>query len=336
MPVPDPALLAIVQSDRSKADVRVTTPIAESAIEHGVAPLLDDVARTRDLDGDSEALVALAMRSLESGAGTQTAARALKVFSDMAVALGVEVAVFKGLAIASRWYDSPDLRPAADIDVFVNPEHLGRLGALAEAFASGPANGAVVEHMVDHGHTFEYALSVDGVDIDLHLDPMNLVVPSRQRDPSGSGPNHSPSLGGPTVRVLDLELSLIQSLIHLLRDNFADLLHINDVRLMIDEDPDWDFIATFAEAEGWTDIIRFSLGYVCDVLDVPSPLPRDLARTSRILIGLAWPERIRLRGRQSIARSQRRQSRVSFRHLRSPNGSHPSTASPCLPTAGSY
>ena len=226
--------------------------------------------------------------------------------------LGTDIAVFKGLAIASRWYDRPELRPAADIDIFVNPEHLSRLGPLADALATGPASGAVVEHMVEHDRTFEYTLTVDGVDVDLHLDPMNLAVPSLQRDLIWQRTELLPIAGGPTVRALDLELSLIQALIHLLRDNFADLLHINDVRLMIDEDPDWDFIASFAAAEGWTDIIRFSLGYVCDVLGVPSPLPRDLSRTSRALIGLAWPERIRLRGRDSVVRSQRRQTLASY------------------------
>ena len=81
---------------------------------------------------------------------------------------------------------------------------------------------------------------------------------------------------------------------------------------MIDAEPDWDFVEAFAEAEGWTDLVRFSLGYVCDVLDRPSPLPRDVSRSGQILLKTVWPDRIRLKGQDSWTRSFRRESFASY------------------------
>ncbi len=112
---------------------------------------------------------------------------------------------------------------------------------------------------------------------------------------------------GRTIRTLDLELSIVMALVHLLRDTFADLMHFYDVDLMIDANPDWDFIAAFIEEEGWTDLVRFGLGVVCDVLDRPSPLPRDLGSISRILTAFLWPRRLLLRGTASVVKSHRRQ-----------------------------
>ncbi len=40
---------------------------------------------------------------------------------DAAESLGIEIAIFKGLAIGSQWYPRPDLRPAVDIDIFIDP-----------------------------------------------------------------------------------------------------------------------------------------------------------------------------------------------------------------------
>ena len=112
--------------------------------------------------------------------------------------------------------------------------------------------------------------------------------------------------------MLDLEVSMVQALLHLFRDNFADLLHVYDIQLMIDKDPDWSFIESYATDEGLTDVVRFSLATVCDVLGRPSPLSRDISPISQTLIWILWPQRLLLRGNESLARSRRRQSLASL------------------------
>ncbi len=287
-------------------------PIVDSAVEHGIAPLLDEAVRTGAVDGDHDALVYLTMRSLETIADTNTAIRALGTLSEAADSLGIEIAIFKGLAIGARWYPTPELRPAVDIDVFVNPAQSDRLGDLVAAFTPSPDARGIVDTMVAEGRVFEYSLLVDDVAVDLHLDPMNLVVPTRQQHVMWQRTEMIPIADGRVVRTLDLELSLIQALLHLLRDDFADLLHIYDIGLMIDADPDWDFIETFAAAEGWTDLVRFSVGVVCDALGRPSPLPRNLTAANRALTAALWPERIRVRGAERFFAGPQRQSMASL------------------------
>ncbi len=312
MASPHPTLLLLARGDELPADLRVTTALVDSAAEHGVAPLLDEAVRDHGLDGDHDALVQLAMHSLESAADTRAAFEVLGTLLDAGDSLGIDIAVFKGLAIGSRWYPRPELRPANDIDVFVDPDQVDRLGELVERFAAKPGSRETVEGMVAEGRVFEYSLVVDRVAVDLHIDPMNLVVSTRQQQLLWEHTEMIPISDGRTARTLDLELTIVQSLLSLLRDNFADLLHLYDVTLMLDNDPDWDFIEAFVEAEGWTDIVRFSLGFVCDAFERPSPLPRDISISSRMTIGRLWPNRILLEGSESIVRSPRRQSMASL------------------------
>ncbi len=155
-------------------------------------------------------------------------------------------------------------------------------------------------------------MNINGVPVDVHLDPMNLVVPTRQQALAWRRTRTIAAPGGRPVRTLDLELSLVQALLHLFRDNFADLLHVYDIQLMIEEGPDWDFIEAYAAAEGLTDLVRFSLATSCDIFDRPSPLSREISPASRALIRIVWPQRILLHGTESMERSRRRQSFASL------------------------
>ncbi len=312
MAAPHPDLLRFVRGEEFLEGFRISMPMVDSAVEHGLAPLLDDAVRDQAIGGDHDALVALSMRSLACVGSTQAAIKALDRLVDVSESLGIEIALFKGLAIGTRWYPRPELRPFVDIDVFANPNHTHRLGDLIEALDPDRDSRAAVESMVAEGRVFEYSLVVEGVMIDLHVDPVNLVVPTRRTDLMWQR-TESISFGGTgEVRALDLELSVLQALFHLFRDNFADLLHILDVGQMIDARPDWDFVASFAEAEGWTDLVRFSLGYVCGVLGRPSPLPRSVSRSGQILLNTVWPDRVRLKGQDSWTRSFRRELFASY------------------------
>jgi hypothetical protein len=226
--------------------------------------------------------------------------------------LGVEIATFKGLAIGRRWYPRPELRPAVDVDIFTDPDQPERLAALVEALTGDARRRSAVNAMVSEQRVFEIPLVADGVAFDLHLDPMNMVVPMRNRQLLWERTEPMPIGEGQAIRVLDLETSLLQALLHLFRDNFADLLHIADIGLMMDRAPDWDFVERTAASEGWTDIVRDSLRFSCDILGRESPLPRTLSAANRALISAIWPHRIRLEGATSLGRSDRRQSFVSL------------------------
>ena len=312
MAVPHPSLLHLVREGVFPDGVRVAMPIVDSAAEHGVAPLLDEAVRREGRDGDHEALVALAMRSLETEAATQATGDALLQLAGVAASLSIDVAVFKGLAIGSRWYPRPELRPAADVDVFVNPAQSGRLGELLDALAPDSAPRDAVEAMLTEGRVFEHPVNFAGVAVDVHVDPMNLVVATRQKRLVWQRTVPLDLGQGLTVRTLDLEISIIQALLHLARDDFADLLHICDISRMLEAGPDWTFVESFAATEGWRDLVRFSLGAVCDILGRPSPLPTTLEPANSAFARLFWPERIRLRGADRVFQGAQRQSVASL------------------------
>lgn len=312
MAAPDPALLDLVTRSNAAQTTRITRRVVDSAIEHGVAPLLDDAAQRLNLDGDHDAFIRLAMHSLDSAAAAAAARRALHSLLDTANSLGIELAVFKGVAIASRWYPRPELRPAVDVDVFAAPDQTDRLGDFAEAVSSRPQSRIAVDTMVAEGRVFEYSLVADGVTVDLHLDPMNLVVPIRQRDLLWAKTELIDIGDGKLIRVLDLELSIIQALLHLLRDGFVDLLHAYDLSLMFDDNPDWTFIEEFADAEGLTDAVRFSVDVVCTILNRPPPIRTDISPFNRLLASVAWPNRSRLGGLEAGGDGPHRQSLASL------------------------
>lgn len=312
MAAPHPTLIEFVRGGDQPIDEPISLAVAVSAIEHGLAPLVDDAVRTERLSAEREALVQLAMSSMDSTVATSAAWKALDTLLATADSVGVEIGVFKGLASGTRWYPRPDLRPAVDVDVFISPDQSDRMGEFVEAVTGRSSSRAAVEAMVSEGRVFEYTMLVDGVTVDLHIDPMNLVVLTRRRHDLWDRLDKIETVTGRSIGAMDLELSIVQALLHLFRDNFADLLHIYDVGLMLDEEPDFGFIASYTDAEGITDPIRFSVAVVSDVLGRPSPLPRRISRSNSWLIRAIWPKRIRLNGNESISRSYRRQSLASL------------------------
>jgi hypothetical protein len=290
----------------------VTVPLVDSAIEHGLVPMLDDAAENSRVTGETDAFRRLAASAMKSRAHADETASALAVFVETCSHLGIEPAIFKGRSVAERWYDAPHQRPSYDIDVFVDSAHPEHIGQLAAAFDGSPAELVAIAHMQTEGRVFEHSAAIEGVALDIHSEPFNLLLAPEQQAEFWRDTELLALSGEATIRVPSLEMSLLLALIHLMRDNFADLLHIADVGLMIDADPDWTFIARFAEAEGWTDIVRFSLGFACDTLERPSPLPRRLTPRGRALIATFWPKRYLLKGTKSVVRSHRRGTLVSI------------------------
>ena len=312
VPAPHPVLVDIARGNDLPADLNVTLDLVDSSIEHGMAPILDDLVTSRGIEGGQDALMRLAAWSMESVAHTKAATDALLTLIDRCKELDIEPAIFKGQAVGLRWYDRPELRPSYDIDMFVSPDQRYRLVDLVQAFGSDPGADAAVAVMVDDGRVFEETITIDGVAVDIHSDPENHVLHPRNNHLMWDHTEPLELPNGETIQVLDLEASLIIALTHLFRDNFADLLHVHDVGRMMNAEPDWQIVADIAESEGWTDLIRFSLGFVCDTLERPSPLPRYTSFTSRGLIRAVWPPSIHLKGMESVIRSHRRHLYTGF------------------------
>ena len=202
-----------------------------SAEEHRVAGLITATIEGGDIPIDHDLRARLTASAIASAAEHDSTLAAATSVLAIAADLGIDVAVFKGLAIAYRFYTDPTLRPATDVDVFVAPHHTDRLPTLARAL--GVEDTSEIEALTSNGSVFEVMAVVDGVAVDIHSDPMNMIVPSKDPEERWSRTISVATPSGFEFRTLDLEDSIIQSLLNSFRDNFADLLHINDLRLMI-------------------------------------------------------------------------------------------------------
>jgi hypothetical protein len=312
MAAPHSALLPLIRGDEIPPGTRVTPEVVSSAEEHGVAALLDHEVERRSLDIGLDLRTRLAMSALGVAAENHNAQAAVTEAMQIAEALGIGIAIFKGVTIGHRFYRYPVLRPTIDVDVFVNPAQIDRFGEFFAALGGPSSDIRAVEAMVGEGRVFEHSIPLSGTSIDLHRDPMNMVLVPRQEQDVWDMTIEIELSDGTSVRTLDLEWTIVHSLLNGFRDNFADLVQVYDLDLMFDAEPDWDRISKIVRVEGWTDMIRYAMAFVSDALGRPSPLPRRAQRSSLVLLRKFWSEDRLLKGVDSAVTSVRRQSALSL------------------------
>ena len=313
MAAPHPLLLPLISGAPIPDDAVVDLEVARSASEHYVGALVDQAVTDRHVAFTDDARRRLSMDRLGTLAEYEAAVGTARTVLDVAADLGVRIAMFKGIAWASQWYPDPALRPCIDVDVAIHPDDLPRIGDFLVALGADTATANAAVAMVAEGRVFEIAVAVGPADVDVHRDPLNLVVPATSTDLWGPPAERSiVDTAAGVAETFDLEWSVVIGLLHGLRDNFADLLHVNDLRLMMDAGPDWDRVAAIAEAEGLTDVVRYAIAFVADTLGVPSPLPRRMRRAAHTAATRLWPRSLLLHGADSIVRSERRQSAISL------------------------
>ena len=280
--------------------------LVHSAEEHGVAPLINAAIARSPVQSDPEAATRLAMRHLEATAQVAAADAALDTLLDAAQEHAIEVCVFKGQAVGWQWYPERDLRPITDIDVFTDPRDPGQATRLVDLFL--PSATAAAQLAEESGRPFDHGVDVDGFPIDVHSDPFKLPVSPVDMSTVWDRANSITTKSERPLRALALETSVIVALIHGLRDNFADLLHVYDLNLLFDADPDWGFIEQYASREGWTSLLRFAVGFSCDVLDRPPPIDTIIPPITAAVMNRIWPRRMLLQGNDSVSLSLRRQA----------------------------
>ena len=312
MTSPDPALIHLCAEGEFPQESYVDSQIVESALEHGVGPLLDAAVRRQRIRSDREALLRLTMASLETAARNREATAALAHLVEVADSVGVRLGLLKGLSTGLRWYPDPDLRPAADVDVFVHPDDLPRFGALIGAFDRHVRHEPTFRSMVAEGRVFDHQVYSHGIEVDIHSDPINLLLATRQSKLIWQRTERISIPNGPNIAALDRELATIQALVNLMRDNFADLVHLNDARLMLSDSLDWGFIEEFAAEEGLTNIVRHSAGYVSEIFDQTSPFLPPTSAANSALVKVIFPARLRLRGVETTVRNFRRGALVGL------------------------
>jgi hypothetical protein len=311
MSAPHPALLPLIRGDALPPDTQITAEVVASAEDHGVAALVDAEFQRRGIEIDPDLAAALASSTFAAAEEHDTALNAVVTVQEVAAGIGVDVAVFGGLTTAARWYTEQQNRPAV-VKIFVSPTQVDRMGDLAVALGDESPDVPIIDSMAASGRVFDHSIPVEGTHVHLYRDPMNMPLLTLQEQAMWEDSVEISLPNALDVRTLSLEWAIIEALLNAFRDNFADLSHIFDLGLMFDQDPDWDRIADIAEAEGWTDIIRYASAFVCDALERPSPVPRRVARWSLKVMESIWPRDLLLQGADSAATSMRQQSALSL------------------------
>jgi hypothetical protein len=277
---------------------RIEEPTVDIAIEHRVAGLLWTNVHSGEIDAPESVRNRLEGLDLQAWARSRMLESALGQVFEVARDAGVRVALIKGLATATRWYDRPAERWAYDLDVVVHPRDLAGVDDLVERlYPSHPLKGSIAD-LVRRRHLQSVDLGVAGMPVDLHLDPLKLELvwsraPERYWD-------HLVELrlsDGLRIPVFDTNVSQFLHLMHLNKDHFRRLIGYADVfRGGTRADIDWNAVIDFAAGEGVAEHVLNTAQAVEDELQVDFSLP-ELHRSWRSDVwARSWPRESRLSG----------------------------------------
>ena len=173
---PHPSLVDIA-AGRPVRPVLNGAEFVESAMEHRMAGLALWSANRGEFDLDAaskQQLAGLKLRAtLQSNRLAATAAGAIEKLRG----IGIGAAVFKGIATETRFYPEPGTRPAADVDLFIDPASHHRLNEIIDLFQPAHALSGAAQRLHDVGRLQGFDILYKDIWVDMHTDPIKVGVP---------------------------------------------------------------------------------------------------------------------------------------------------------------
>lgn len=303
---PHPALLDLA-AGRPSRPVDDPRRLLASARDHRMTGLV----LTR-IQSDDPAFAGVD-RELVTGEGVMVKAHTRKLWEILADvqtrlgSVGVTVAVLKGVTAEARWYDRIGERHCSDLDLLLAPNDVAHVEDVVDALDPRYRLRNQLKERVDQGLQQGVTLRVDGVNVDLHLDPLKLGIPARAAHLiwDHTVPYRLPGRG--EVRVLDAEAQLFHFLVHLCKDGFPYLLNYADIaRIVQRESLDWQAIAHLSRADGLEGVIAQTLDAVFATLLLPTPSRSLDAQTRSLTWRVLYPPERRLNGEATSRHRPRR------------------------------
>ena len=218
-------------------------------------------------------------------------------------AAGIDHLFFKGVVEAYRFFDHPNHRPFADIDLSVAPGE--SLSAATAAIAPDFPHVERLDDLVASGYMSSVGFFEADQPVDLHTDVVR--VGPRARHPAIWWENTTffdvPGLG--RVRVLNREASFVVFVLHQARDRFRYLIGASEFRRRLAADVSFDVVRSLASAEGVWDQVAVAIAAMSQDLGIPSPVELPGTIRSRLWQRL-WRADIRLWGPEGRLRHTRR------------------------------
>jgi hypothetical protein len=301
MTAPHPALLQLVRGDPI-GPIGNEEALLQSAFEHR---LVAGVQRAHE-----EGRLRLARSTVTTATIWNLAERSahLKLWSaidtiERALApRAVEVCVLKGVATEARWFDGMGHRVTTDVDLLLDPASVGRTAEVIQALDPNRGQAEAIEWLIERRLLQHVDLRLGNIQVDLHLDPLKIGIPTRQLDEVWASTQLLETDQG-TIRVLGAEHELVLLLMHLNKDRFAFLGSFLDVRHIIERgNIDWEVFEAFVAEEGLTIPVYCSLAAVASLLrlDIEAPTVRGLRAWSWERL---WGPRVRLQGTEGRERA---------------------------------
>lgn len=220
---------------------------------------------------------------------------------------GVRVAVIKGIALESLAYSRFGERPSGDLDIVVHEEDRGGVAALIGALQPDHRLIKDITDLIDGRHLQSIDLVVEGLPIDIHLDPLKLEVAATRNPMRLWDRAVTVTVQGTQVDTFDREASFVLALLHLNKDRFSHLVAYADVVRLWRGVEDWDWVEGFAHGESLVTPLRETAAAVVSDLDLSGiQMPLPTAGGGRIW-RMLWPGRIRLSGAVGRVRYRYRQ-----------------------------
>ena len=305
---PHPALIDVA-AGRTARPVDDDHTFVESALEHRMAGLALWAANNDLLVVGAPARQRLAAFKWAAAAHGRKVASSAATTVAVLRSRGWDAALFKGIATERRWYPESGTRPAADADLLLDAAGARSVDEILAMLVADHSLTGKAQALIDHGFIQSVDLVIEGIWIDLHIDPIKIGIPLPGVERLWER-HEVLTLGSTEIRALDAEASLLQAAIHLQKDRFSRLHGFADVaRIAREPDLDWTWIQGFAEEIGLSTHFNESLRVVSETLGIELPVaPDKRSRVWRVI----WGERTRLAGSVGMTRRVRTHYWIPF------------------------
>jgi hypothetical protein len=187
--------------------------------------------------------------------------------------LGARAAIIKGVATEARWYDELGQRVCTDVDLLIAPDAFDNIGEVVGVLDPDRGSGSSIEWLVERRMLQHVDLRMGPVQVDLHLDPFKVGLPTRQLEEIWASMG-TIDRGHGAIQVLRPEIELVLLLLHLNKDRFAFLGTFLDIRQILELAAiDWAYLRAFVAEEGFEVIVWKSLATVASVLTIDVDIP---------------------------------------------------------------